>query len=201
MVAGIWLSRLDTWLKDVGLPEATDPPEQRPPRCHVIAEVREPEELGRFFCLRRLFRVSACIWHWRTRQHRSADGEAAPTPLIPEELEAALFRLIRVAQALSFQPELQDIRAAKLLPVRSPLRKLAPMLGDEGILQIGGRLKHSILVIEVAHRRTLHGGIQATLGNPEALLDPAGPSVDSPPHPPLSSMRVMAGDHSAAEDE
>jgi len=162
----------------------TDLPEQRPQRCHMVAEVREPEELCRFSSLRRFLRVSAWIWRWRARHHRSATGEIVSTSLLPEELEAARSRWIRVAQELSFRSELQALRAGKPLPTGSPLSKLAPWLDNEDILRVGGRLKHSILdadqrhlvilpplshvtylVIDAAHRRTLHGGVQATLAN------------------------------------
>ena len=173
------------WPRDVGLPPTTDLPEQRPPRCHVVVEVREPDELCRFSNLRRLLRVSAWIWRWRTRPLCAANANADPAArfLGPDELQGALSRWVRLAQSLSFGAELRDVRSGEPLSTGSPLRKLAPMLDREGILRVGGRLKHSVLdadqrhpiilppeshltylVIDAAHRRTLHGGIQATLG-------------------------------------
>ncbi|XP_029171328.1 uncharacterized protein LOC114940744 [Nylanderia fulva] len=143
---------------------------------------RGAKELCRFSCLRRLLRVSA--WRWRARGRHSADSKAVSTSLEPEELEAALSRWIRVAQKSSYQAELQDVRAGRTLPARSSLRKLVPMLDDEGTLRVSGRLKHAILdadqrhpvilppqshlthlVIGAAHKRILHGGVQATLAH------------------------------------
>ncbi|XP_029170292.1 uncharacterized protein LOC114939980 [Nylanderia fulva] len=157
--------RADFW-PDVGHLETADLPEQRPLRCHAATEKREPEELNRFFCLRRLLCVSAWIWRWRPRRLRSTDGEAVSAFLGPKELEAALSRWIRT------------------LPARSSLRKMVFMLDDEGTLRVSGRLKHAILdadqqhpvilppqshlthlVIDAAHRRTFHGGVQATLAH------------------------------------
>ncbi|KMQ81679.1 hypothetical protein RF55_25575, partial [Lasius niger] len=115
---------------------------------------------------------------------RAENGETAPSVLDPEELEAALTRWILMAQGLGFQSELKDINAGRALSARSPLRKLAPMTDAEGILRIGGRIKHSLLdadqrhpiilpseshltylVIDASHRRTLHGGVQSTLAS------------------------------------
>ncbi|XP_029170142.1 uncharacterized protein LOC114939875 [Nylanderia fulva] len=93
--------RADFWPKDVGHLETADLPEQRPLRCHAATEKREPEELNRFFCLRRLLCVSAWIWRWRPRRLRSTDGEAVSAFLGPKELEAALSRWIRLAQESS----------------------------------------------------------------------------------------------------
>ncbi|XP_029162274.1 uncharacterized protein LOC114933870 [Nylanderia fulva] len=174
----------DFWPKDVKLLETADLPEQRPFRCHAAAEEREAEELCRFSCLRRLLRVSAWIWRWRARGRHSADSEAVSASLEPEELEAALSKWIQVAQESSYHAELQNVRAERTLPARSSLRKLVPILDDEGTLRVSGRLKHAILdadqrhpailppqshlthlVVDAAHRRTLHGGVQATLAH------------------------------------
>lgn len=99
-----------------------------------------------------------------------------------DELDEAL-GWIRTIQSEEFKEELLAIKRTEALPLRSPLIKLTPFLDKQGILRVGGRLKHAQLaydekhpailpttspfarlVIEVCHRRTLHGGVQLTLG-------------------------------------
>lgn len=171
------------WPIDVGLPDHEEPPEKRITRCHATTDAPEPGELTRFSSLRRLLRVSAWIWRWR---HRCPiDGKVSvdlPTTLEPAEFDAALGRWIRLTQSLAFRRELEDVRAGRPVVGRSPLRRLTPVMDDAGILRVGGRIGHALLnkdqrhpailpsashlttlVIDASHRRTLHGGAQATL--------------------------------------
>ncbi|KMQ88090.1 hypothetical protein RF55_12480 [Lasius niger] len=174
------------WPADPGLPHSTELPERRTAKCLASCGTREPEELARFSSLRRLLRVSAWIWRWRMRcasfPNQGVTAPTQPMSLGPEELDCALTRWIRVAQAVALHTELKDIRAGHSVSGRSLLRKLTPEIDAEGILRVGGRIKHAqldfdqrhpiilpsdsritYLVIDAAHRRTLHGGAQATL--------------------------------------
>ncbi|KMQ90460.1 hypothetical protein RF55_9785 [Lasius niger] len=123
-----------SWPTDPGLPASADLPERRAAKCLTSCGTREPKELARFSSLRRLLRVSAWIWRWRRRCVKPKDRvEAAPTQptlLGPEELDFALTRWIRVAQAVTFHAELENIRAGRPVSGRSILRKLT-----------GGRLR------------------------------------------------------------
>ncbi|KMQ87344.1 hypothetical protein RF55_13385 [Lasius niger] len=70
-----------------------------------------------------------------------------------------------------------------MIPQRSQLARLSPFIDDNGVLRVGGRLKHVIfsqderhplivppaswltqLLVDSCHRRTLHEGVQLTLG-------------------------------------
>ncbi|XP_071579066.1 uncharacterized protein [Temnothorax nylanderi] len=166
------------WPVEPGLPGHVELPEQRALRCFVTSDAREPDELLRFSSLRRLLRVSA--WMVRWRMHRSSRADASV--LTSAELDAALARWIRVAQSVAYPQELADVRAGRAVSGRSPLRRLTPVIDSEGILRVGGRIKHApldddqrhpailppgshlaYLVIDASHRRSLHGGTQATL--------------------------------------
>lgn len=153
---------------------------------NIISQVVvEPEILLRFSSLHRLLRVTAWCFHWRhkttpSRTHHSTD--TAPT-LEPHEIDAALIRWIRTAQALHYRTEISSLSKDRAVPPRSPLIGLCPFMDDSGVMRLGGRLKHAILsqderhpmivppefwmahlLVDSCHRWTLHGGVQLTLG-------------------------------------
>lgn len=138
--------------------------------------------------LQRLLRISAWCRRWLLRSRRRQQHAAAPidsaAPLVLQagELDEARMGWVRVVQAADFGGELVAIRRGGPLPARSRLLGLSPFLDAQGILRVGGRLRHSLLnhdakhpailpgpsrftrLIESYHRRTLHGGAQLTLG-------------------------------------
>ncbi|XP_029170207.1 uncharacterized protein LOC114939928 [Nylanderia fulva] len=142
--------------------------------------VMEPELLLRFSSLHRLLRVTAWCRRWlRTAEPTNTPGR----PLTSDELEVALSHWLRGVQALHFPDEVTAISAGRTVATRSPLAKLTPYIDAQGVLRVGGRLKNSLLpqderhpmivpatswltrlLIDSCHRRTLHGGVQLTLG-------------------------------------
>ncbi|XP_029167910.1 uncharacterized protein LOC114938224 [Nylanderia fulva] len=165
---------------DIDVPE-DDLPEQRVTSLVVKAPVTaEPDLLLRFPTLQRLVRVTAWCRRWLNPVRRDA---RPGRPLHPDELDSALFRWLRVVQALHFPTDVAAASAGRTSPPRSHLVKLSPFLDGQGVLRVGGRLKNSQLpldekhpmiipaaswltrlVIDSCHRRTLHGGVQLTLG-------------------------------------
>ncbi|XP_011859383.1 PREDICTED: uncharacterized protein LOC105556882 [Vollenhovia emeryi] len=157
-------------------------PEMRATALVANAEaVEEPELLLRFSELHRLLRVTAWCLRWRETA-RKPEGNL-PTTLRPEELDSALSRWLRVVQALHFPAEVSTAKDKRAPPRKSTLIKLNPYLDDAGVLRVGGRLRHAALphderhptiapprshltrlLVESYHRRTLHGGVQITLG-------------------------------------
>ncbi|XP_077259718.1 uncharacterized protein LOC143896040 [Temnothorax americanus] len=102
--------------------------------------------------------------------------------LTAQELEDAQWAWIRVTQAAWHAEELRILSRRKSLPRRSQLLCLSPILDEDRILRVGGRLKHAILshderhpailprdlrlttlIVEAFHKKTLHGGVQLTL--------------------------------------
>ncbi|XP_029169406.1 uncharacterized protein LOC114939309, partial [Nylanderia fulva] len=159
-----------------------DLPEQRTTSLMTKGSVVvEPDILLRFSALHRLLRVTA----WCRRWLNVASREVTPgCPLHPDELDAALLQWLRVVQALHFPDEIAAATAGRSGPPRSSLIKLNPFIDDQGVLRVGGRLKHALLpydekhpviippaswmtrlLIESCHRRSLHGGVQMTLAS------------------------------------
>ncbi|XP_029166209.1 uncharacterized protein LOC114937015 [Nylanderia fulva] len=177
-----WLALDETaWpSSDVDISE-DDLPEQRTTSLMTKrAIIIEPDLLLRFSTLHRLLRVTAWCRRWLNVASREV---TLGRPLPPDELDAALFQWLRIVQALHFPDEVAAAIAGRSGPPRSPLIKLSPFLDDQGVLRVGGRLKHALLpydekhpvivppaswmtrlLIESCHRRFLHGGVQMTLG-------------------------------------
>ncbi|XP_011264425.1 uncharacterized protein LOC105256311 [Camponotus floridanus] len=103
--------------------------------------------------------------------------------LQPDELDAALLRWLRIIQGQHYSTEVSALRQNRTVSHRSQFTKLNPFLDDNGVLRVGGRLKHAVLsqderhpmiappkswltqlLVISCHRQTLHGGVQLTLG-------------------------------------
>lgn len=104
-------------------------------------------------------------------------------PINPEDLEQSRLFWIKQVQASWFATDLNTLRKGDLLPKTSHLIRLTPFIDSEGVMRVGGRLsnakldpdaKHPIilprtsplstLIIEDAHKKTLHGGTHSTFG-------------------------------------
>ncbi|KAL6417917.1 hypothetical protein ACFW04_011576 [Cataglyphis niger] len=167
-------------------------PEERV-NVHAVAaplpEVIEPEELTRFSSLNRLVRVTAWCRRWkRALAAKHPPPVAASLPpakdtLSASECDDARLAWIRVVQTAAYKEELRTLARGASLPNRNNLVKLVPFSDPLGILRVGGRIKHALLayderhpailpgsshltqlIIEACHRRTMHGGVQLTLG-------------------------------------
>ncbi|XP_025266105.1 uncharacterized protein LOC112638489 [Camponotus floridanus] len=154
-------------------------PETRAVASHLTTTKKaEPEMLLRFSDLHRLLRITAWCCRWRGNPPSSK----AHLNLTPNELKAALLLWLRVVQAHHFSKEIIALKQNHTL-VKSSITKLTPFLDDHGIIRVGGRLKHAVLsederhpiilppeswmtqlLVRAHHRRTLHGGVQLTLG-------------------------------------
>ncbi|XP_011268437.2 uncharacterized protein LOC105258697 [Camponotus floridanus] len=154
-------------------------PETRTTVLVAISKDRpEPEILLQFSTLHRLLHVSAWCLRWRRTSRNSLS-----TVLLPDELDSALLRWLRIVQGVHYSAEFAAVRESRPMPHGSHLSRLHPFIDDKGVLRVGGRLKHAILIfderhpmiapptswltklmVESCHRRTLHGGTQLTLG-------------------------------------
>ena len=184
-----WLkSESSSWPDSFGPSSETDLPEERA-RVHAAGSVplpmTEPNELLRFSSLHRLLRVTAWCRRWlRLRRSIAAEPEhTLEDTLTAIELEDARLLWIRRVQAENYKNELEAIQQSRDLPKSNALTRFSPFSDSQGILRVGGRLKHAILayderhpvilpsdshftqlVVEACHRRALHGGVQLTLG-------------------------------------
>lgn len=104
------------------------------------------------------------------------------SPLIPSELTHALQYWIKFSQYQEFHREITNLRNGEPVSSKSKLISLSPFLDTNGVLRVGGRLKHSQLpmdrkhpillsshsrltqlLIEAEHLRLFHGGSQLLL--------------------------------------
>ncbi|XP_050521830.1 uncharacterized protein LOC126894684 [Daktulosphaira vitifoliae] len=106
-------------------------------------------------------------------------------PVEATEIENALKRLVKEAQQEEFFTELCDLKNSKLVSSKSKLFRLKPFLDNDGIIRVGGRLKHAVslsffqkhpivlpadsaftkLLFLDEHEKSLHAGPQAMLAN------------------------------------
>ena len=61
--------------------------------------------------------------------------------LTPSELNEAERRIVIYTQTTHFSEEVKLVGAGKLIPRRSPVYRLDPIVGDDGVLRVGGRLE------------------------------------------------------------
>lgn len=141
------------------------------------ASVEESDKLRRFSSLRRLLRVTAWCRQWLPH------GPTVGPELTANELEEARLIWIRQVQASYYKANLKALQQHLLLPTSSSLLRLSSFLDSQGLLRVGGQLKHSLLaynerhpiilpnnshltrlMIKSSHRCSLHGGVQMTFG-------------------------------------
>ncbi|XP_029664371.1 uncharacterized protein LOC115236213 [Formica exsecta] len=178
---------------------------------------QEPEMLKRYSALHRLLRVTAWCRRWLRRPLERLAPDVRTNPAVQRvfraaEVEEARLSWIRVIQAENFKAELAAIENGKPLPTRSKLTRLTPFRDPQGILRVGGRIKRALLsydarhpiilpresnftrlIIEACHRRTLHGGVQLTLGSIRQEYWISRGRTRQRQHPPLLNVPTMAG--------
>lgn len=152
--------------------------EQRGIKAHVGTEQSIEDSIWtRFSSLQRLVRVIAyCrrVLKWKNR----GDGKKSYEEyLTKEEIADAMKICIKEAQKQEFSEEIEEIKKTGKGKPRGKLKSLCPIIDDDGILRVSGRLqnsdldenqKHPIimphhnhfshLLIAEAHKTTLHGG-------------------------------------------
>ncbi|KAI4815315.1 hypothetical protein KUCAC02_005464, partial [Chaenocephalus aceratus] len=68
-----------------------------------------------------------------------------------EELTKAKVCIVKSVQYESYAEELKCLRSGSNISSSSSLWKLHPVVGEEGLLRIGGRIHHSSLSSDEAH--------------------------------------------------
>lgn len=149
-----WLmSETSLWPAFSGPTSDEDLPEVRI-RTHTTKSapfpVTEPNELLCFSSLYRLFRVTVWCRRWlQCRKPTKTKPDGFPgDSLTTDELEDARLLWIRRVQAEKFKNEVEAVRQSLSLSKSNVLTRLSPFSDSQGILRIGGRLKHAILTFE-----------------------------------------------------
>lgn len=104
--------------------------------------------------------------------------------LTTNEMQSSVKILVKLAQSESFSEDLSLLQKTGNVCKSSRLKTLSPFLDSQGIIRVGGRLKHSNLeygvkhpivlsnkhpftrlIISHEHERSLHSGVQSTLAH------------------------------------
>lgn len=132
----------------------------------------------------KLIRITTYLYRFINRCRRTKLNprtEPSDSALKADECNRAKTFWIKYIQSESFPNEIMAMSKKHELPTKSKLLALRPFLDCNGIIRVGGRLRraplpytmrHPILlaahplvtfIIDQAHQRSLHGGLQLTL--------------------------------------
>jgi hypothetical protein len=172
-----------TYPPDPQVPQVTDDPEVKKV---VYAAVASPQVLSfidvlisRYSDYNRL--LAAVGWWCRFKMWLQVPDQVPKGPLTTSDITKARDILIRHVQGQAYSSEIGNLQDGKPVPAASPLYNLDPVL-DDGILVVGGRLRHahvdtlvkrpivlpkthlfSELIMKHFHCRA-HTGVEWTLG-------------------------------------
>ncbi|XP_011858773.1 PREDICTED: uncharacterized protein LOC105556299, partial [Vollenhovia emeryi] len=154
--------------------------EAKPPVSVLTTTIIDFDLLSRFSSLRTLRRVVAyCIRFMHNALHPTQRRSGL---LSVEELRQANVTILKISQAEFFTPELNNLRKKTPVSSTSKLQSLFPFVDADGLIRVGGRLRHSDLpetqkfpvvlasnsaftklLIQDTHVKHLHAGLQALL--------------------------------------
>ena len=109
---------------------------------------------GRYSSLTRLHRVTA--WVLRFCQNCRAGSDRRSTgPLSASEIAAAELLWLKTAQSDCFADELSALKMKKNISPKSRLLPLCPYIDGEGLIRVGGRLRHASMPDASRHQIVL----------------------------------------------
>ena len=140
-----------TWLKEDPLPIPKQPPRKTLPEPVSVHVVQQQSSIADdLLSLNSNYHVILSITAWCLRFfHRIKDGRPNPDNrtrhLTGAEVTAAEHWLLLEAQRQSYPKDTEALLKKKPLPRSSRLKALNPILDQENLLRVGGRLSHSSL--------------------------------------------------------
>ncbi|XP_018395111.1 PREDICTED: uncharacterized protein LOC108773703, partial [Cyphomyrmex costatus] len=182
-----WLKRASTsWPKHNPVMDATNAAqisvEERKSNAHHVNGELEWELLHKYSSWTRLVRITAYVRRFIANlKGRTASLPTKKLPIDVAELREAARFWVRLTQKIHFPKEWNAVSNNIPVSKSSSLNTLHPLMGTDSLLRLGGRLKNaalgyaerhpvllpknrvSELLIDQAHRATLHGGTQLTL--------------------------------------
>lgn len=91
------------------------------------------------------------LWAWILRFIDNCRGAKRKGDLKVEELERSKNTIIRMVQRSCFEKEIVTLSQKKIVSRSSPLIKLDVFLDEDGLIHVGGRIRHSTLSVEMKH--------------------------------------------------
>ncbi|XP_011165208.1 uncharacterized protein LOC105199705 [Solenopsis invicta] len=128
---------------------ATDVPELKKQTLLSHCVLSGFELFTRFSSLSRLQRVVAYCLRFKTNTLNKPAREFGP--LSVQELRQAMESLIHTTQSNEFAAELSDLQASRRVSTKSKLITLNPFLDENGIIRVGGRLRHANVDQSIKH--------------------------------------------------
>ncbi|KRZ47850.1 Transposon Tf2-6 polyprotein, partial [Trichinella nativa] len=148
---------------------------------HTQTKVEPALDPQKYSSLTKLFNVTAYVFRF-IRNCKVVPEKRKTTPLDVREIDQAEKFWLKAVQNEEFPEELESLKKEKKLPKSSRLWPLNPYVDDNGILRVGGRLRHSDLpfhtkypvllpnqhplvklLVRDQHIRQLHAGVDQTL--------------------------------------
>ncbi|XP_078051680.1 uncharacterized protein LOC144477814 [Augochlora pura] len=170
-----WLIHEESFWPQLDLPSLDIVPEIRKNTCLLTTTTPPFELLKRYSSIAKLRRIVAyCLRFKRDNRHKGS--------LSSNELSTANQTILRLVQQECFAEEIHDLSQGRRVHRKSKLNTLDPFLDRDGIIRVGGRLKHAnipysqqhpmvlpkshhvtTLILLDEHLRNMHAGVQATL--------------------------------------
>ncbi|XP_018374037.1 PREDICTED: uncharacterized protein LOC108768190, partial [Trachymyrmex cornetzi] len=149
----------DLLSRDIELPEG---------RATALVAETEAEQQSdifeQFSKLSRIVRVIAFCQRFirNSRMHKvheshSNNKSVLIPPLSIDELEKSRLTLVKMVQRTSFRMELHSVKRVNHVNKNSSVLKLNPFIDEQGILRVGGRLRHADVSYEYKHPILLPG--------------------------------------------
>jgi len=115
----------------------------------TTAEQSNSSFINRFSTFKGLLRVTAtCLRFANLCRKFRVDPSS---PLTVEELECAKQCLIKMEQISGFRSEIESLQKNNTIAKNSKLKHLNPFLDQNGLLRVGGRLRHADLQCDAKH--------------------------------------------------
>ncbi|KAL4154263.1 hypothetical protein QTP88_002088 [Uroleucon formosanum] len=130
-----------------------DLPELRPVSCAARVDEIEVEWFNRFSNYGRMLRVVAYMRRFIAtgiRRVRRQPDHITPAYLQKSELDSAARILEAESQRVHFVVLLHELSTGKHVSSK-PLARLAPFIDPDGVIRVGGRLRHSLLTYDCKH--------------------------------------------------
>lgn len=143
-----WLSR-PLNQREQQSPCNEDCQEEEVTACFIVGESQPVFEFSQWseFCKT----VNIVAWVMRFINNGKRGDNKSKGPLSYDELSKAKIRVFIGVQRDHYFKEYEALRQGKSLPLSSTLRKLDPLLDEDGLMRVKGRLDHAELSYESKH--------------------------------------------------
>lgn len=150
-----WLTQsIDHWPSKGEIKIDTIPEMRKEKIILTYHTITDSSIFSRYSSFSKLQRVVAYILRFN---HNSRNKDKLDKGLSHNELERATLVLCKMVQALEFPVELALLCQSKSIHKNSNILSLDPFIDKDGLIRVGGRLKHSSLTFEQKHPILLPG--------------------------------------------